>query len=754
MRAYKNGLSLGLSLVLCTLLVACGGGKPTKYQPLVIAKASPPSGNVGVAYGITFTATGGLVPYTWSISAGTLPTGLTLNASTGAVSGTPTSAATFNFTLQCTDSQTPTQAVATQNFKITINATPTLSITTKTLTAATVNFAYSATLAATGGVQPYKWTVTSGTLPAGLTLSSTGVISGIPTVVGSSTFTVQVADSQATPATATQILTLAVNVLGKLQITTTTLTAATDGVAYNATLTATGGITPYTWTITSGTLPTGLTLSTSGVISGTPTQTGSFTFTVQVQDSETTPQTATQSLTLVVNDLLKGNFAFSFNGFDNSHGGTPVFMAGSLVGDGHGNVTSGVLDFVSSGNAPQKVTITASYSIDTNGLGQMSLMTGNLGTLNLRLAAPSKGGPIRFIQNANPDGTGIYGSGVFRHQDTTAFSLSEILGNYVYGLSGADSKGGRLARIGVQTIGANGAITAGASNVNDAGTASTVSTPSGSYGPIDATSGRGTVIFNDSNGNTNYVFYVVSATELVLLEAETTPPAQMVVGEVLKQTLKNTGAGTLAGNTVLELSGINSAGTAPDVQVGLMVFPASTSTTFTLNSDENVGGTLSSPSCSAGTFAITSTGQVTISACSAFSGFMYLSNSNTAFVLSNDASVKFGYLESANGPGVGKIAAGTYMGGSVNPVLSTVTNEVDSITSDGAVNLNPIVFDTSGNTGVKENQTEAGNVTVDSTGRMVITVNGTQTEIGYITSATKFVVLSTDANPKVISVQQ
>src|SRR5205814_7077182 len=99
---------------------------------------------------------GGTAPYAWSVISGSLPAGLTLNATSGAISGTPTTAGTSNFTAQVTDSAS---GKASKAFTLTINSTaPPLSITTASpLVSGTVGTAYSQTLAATGGTPPYAW---------------------------------------------------------------------------------------------------------------------------------------------------------------------------------------------------------------------------------------------------------------------------------------------------------------------------------------------------------------------------------------------------------------------------------------------------------------------------------------------------------------------------------------------------------------------------------------------------------------------
>jgi len=179
-----------------------------------------------------------------------------------------------------------------------VTTTP-LTISTSTLSGATIGTSYSQTLAASGGRTPYTWTRSSGTLPAGLSLSSSGVISGTPTTAGTSSFTVMATDSSSPTASATRSLSITTAAApAVLTITTTSLSGATVGTAYSRTLTAAGGRTPYTWTRSSGTLPAGLSLSSSGVISGTPTTAGTSSFTVRVTDSSSPTVSATRSLSI------------------------------------------------------------------------------------------------------------------------------------------------------------------------------------------------------------------------------------------------------------------------------------------------------------------------------------------------------------------------------------------------------------------------------------------------------------------------
>lgn len=171
-----------------------------------------------------------------------------------------------------------------------------LTITTGSLLNGTTGAAYSQTLTATGGTAPYNWSITSGTLPVGLTLSSSGVISGTPTTAGGPTsLTFKVTDS----ASGTSTKVLPITITTTPTISTSSLPNATIGVAYSQTLTATGGTTPYTWSIVTGALPAGLSLSSSGVISGTPAAAGGpISVTFKVNDSTSASSTKILPITV------------------------------------------------------------------------------------------------------------------------------------------------------------------------------------------------------------------------------------------------------------------------------------------------------------------------------------------------------------------------------------------------------------------------------------------------------------------------
>lgn len=236
----------------------------------------------GVAYSQQYTAGGGTPSYTYSISAGALPPGLSLNTGTGLLSGTPADTGSYNFSVRVRDNTTGTGApfARIQNYVIVV-ASPTMTITPASLPAATAGAFYNQTLTTSGGIGSYSYTIFDGALPPGMTLSWTGVLSGSPTASGVYNFTVEARDANTI---GTQMLYSLVVDPAAISLSTSGSLNGTAGVAQSATITASGGVGPYYYSLRSGALPVGISFNSTGLFTGTPRSDGNFSITVRATD--------------------------------------------------------------------------------------------------------------------------------------------------------------------------------------------------------------------------------------------------------------------------------------------------------------------------------------------------------------------------------------------------------------------------------------------------------------------------------------
>ncbi len=285
-----------------------------------------PVGTVGSPYSFTFTGAGGCgpaLPYQYSVVGGSLPPGLTL-AKSGQVSGTPAQAGGWSFWVNLSDENPPSASwcvpgTAQREFTITINGpggspapgpspaptpSPALSITTSGLPVATVGSAYSTTLSASGGSGTKAWTIAAGSLPAGLSLASTGVLSGTPNAPGTASFTANVSAGGANSQRQ-----FSLEVAAALQISAPATQVAEVAVPLAVELNATGGSAPYRWELTQGALPTHVGFigdkgdGSKALIKGVPADAGSFSLTFRVTD--VLGRSTLHTITLGVTDKLR-----------------------------------------------------------------------------------------------------------------------------------------------------------------------------------------------------------------------------------------------------------------------------------------------------------------------------------------------------------------------------------------------------------------------------------------------------------------
>lgn len=338
-------------------------GLLSAQAPPTVATTNLPQGTVGVLYSQSLVAINGTTPYQWSVGQG-LPAGLTLSAS-GIISGTPTTVGTFNFQVQVTDAA---QQTASASLSITVNSGPLKITTVAPLFSGIVGIPYAQTFSASGGRPPYTWSI-SGSI-AGLSLdSTTGTLQGTPQNAGTFNLVIQVADSAGTKVS--QSFTVVVNQPTLTVIVTGQLPPGAVDAAYSQKIPAiaSGGTPPYTWSVTSGSVP-GLDFDAVNVaLSGTPTSPGTFTLTVQVRDSAGLTSSRPFSVTIVpaslnittARQLPDSAFSAPFSQQFTASGGVPPYtwsangLPTGLAMDANSGIVSGTP--TAAGSFPFAVTV-------------------------------------------------------------------------------------------------------------------------------------------------------------------------------------------------------------------------------------------------------------------------------------------------------------------------------------------------------------------------------------------------------------
>lgn len=299
--------SLGTSnfTIGATDVFGCNGSASYSLRVCPAISVSPATlaaGTINVPYSQTVTATGGTGPYAYEVSSGLLPPGLSLESTTGLISGTPASSGTFNFSIGATDADGCT---GTQTYSLFICGI--LGMSPASLPSATVGTYYSQGLAANGGTAPYTFALTAGSLPAGMSLNTTtGRITGIPSTVGTANFDITATDASSCSGTHSY----SIAVCPVISITPPALPAGVVGTAYSQQLSVSGGTAPYTFSVSSGSLPAGLSLDpATGLIDGTPTAVQTANFSVTVADSTgCSPAAVSYSITVAASCLFCDDF--------------------------------------------------------------------------------------------------------------------------------------------------------------------------------------------------------------------------------------------------------------------------------------------------------------------------------------------------------------------------------------------------------------------------------------------------------------
>jgi hypothetical protein len=678
-----------------------------------------------------------------------------------------------------------------QSTTLTVTVEPPPTITTTTLPTAPLNGSYSASVTATGGVPPLSWSITAGALPAGLKLSSstTGTvqITGKATAAGSSTFTITVTDASAGDPPASQQLTI---VVSSLAITTTSpLPSGTVGTVYDSPglqFTASGGTGTDTWTVATGsTLPAGLSLSSTGLLSGTPTAGGTFTFGITATDSAIPPAVVTSTFTLVISQaqqltLLNGSYAFEFSGYG-ANGF--VAFAGTFTANGMGGITGGEMDYNSQEGQPLNfANLLGSYTAGTDGRGTLTFTNTTLPIAPIFAFSVNSSGNGRFIEF---DSSTTRGSGRIEPQTVTSCVVNNTgtttyTGDFAFGGSGFASTfatngagplafAGRFTAIPPVVAATPGSLAQGEMDTNTPGFVTIDdSSVSGSYNSGADGTHCTLALTSGSLDNPHYSVYPISSSDAFMIETDTvnniTP--YLTAGEMIQQIGQPfVTSGVLSGTMVGGLSGqLISGGTfLPEVQV-VQTSATSGTASFQVLQTDNQAGTVFGTNGTAVTDAYTSDNlgrvQGSIEFNSSFEPVFYLINTNQAFCVSIVQNAPtFGYFapQSAGPFTAETIKSTSLIDGTSAPAVSADRDLSGFLSFDGISVVG----------GTQDQSTASENSTVAETGSYVLTATGGTDGSGtmtlstptgftgyfFIVSPTKVVMITTtpaDTNPVLI----
>lgn len=314
-----NSIGAIIFIFLMFFIIISGLVTPSEFR---ILTDSLPDARMGASYEISLAAIGGNGPYRWNMLTGDLPPNVELNKQTGLLEGTPAEQGTFRFVLKVRDSTKGGAQTLKKRLVLRVRepsdnrviGNMPLEISTGNMTQATVGAHYDVTLAATGGDEPYFWSVVDA-LPPGLALQGDRLV-GTPVASGDWRFSIEVRDAAESSSEKQFLLfvrpktVLTEDALEPLSISTKVLANGIVRREYNIALAPIGGVPPYTWSLERGELPAGLLLDyRTGIISGEPRQVGKSTFTIMATDSRRPAASAKSRLSLTVDPVFLGSVA-------------------------------------------------------------------------------------------------------------------------------------------------------------------------------------------------------------------------------------------------------------------------------------------------------------------------------------------------------------------------------------------------------------------------------------------------------------
>jgi hypothetical protein len=766
-----NRLVLFLALIVVALFaVGC-----SSTSSLRITGAVSPNGTVGAPYtSAQLTATGGSGTYTWTASG--LPPGITIsgaNTSTLTVAGTPTTAGSYTASINVTDSR---GGSVTYTGGITVSASAALTINGTLPLSGSVGNAYTGTLTATGGSGSYTWNIEG--LPAGLTAtnttSATVTVSGTPTT--SETYQVTIALTDSANNTVNSSETIKISSPAVLSISGALVSTATIGSAYSGSLTASGGSTPYAWTVAG--LPDGVTAanfsSATVSIAGTPTTAGTYDVSAVVTDAKSA--TALYTVTIIVSAsaaltsaacsgttaAARGNeagftapYAFVLQGADSND--RPVAWAGSFTPNGSGGITAADVDAISksAGAASYQLNLAgSSYSFGADGRGCLYLAFSGINLTAGASATPDSGTVTADALPSNIPGvlfsfavstayqtgrivqsdyvTSVVATAGQMHQQTPSdFALSKFGANYAFGLAGWFVNGSdslqRAAIAGSAALDTNSfSFTNINADENIGGTPTgSLTGGSGTFGQnISAATGRATGSYSITtpSGTTSFHFaaYIVNSSDFFIITTDhPSTNAYLLTGRGLMSAGASAPTG---GHFMLVLSGIDFSGGAPgrnSVQLGL----------FTVNGDTGPGmiftagkGSGSSRSFNTKFATNAATGRTTFANDESNPPAVYWTaahdDSIVAFLVGTDPDTSSGFLafQTSGAPAYASIA-GTFAFGSAEDISGTRGTAIGATAFSGADSVSVTSdFNSIGERAAPVEQTATGNYSVSENG--------------------------------------
>jgi hypothetical protein len=560
-----------------------------------------------------------------------------------------------------------------------------------------------------------------------------------------------------------------------------------------AQLAATGGVPPYTWTLLSGNLPSGLMLNSDGTITGTPTAPGvDNTFTVQVSDSETpAPQTASTTsgqLSITITNLLSGNYAFELSGY-NAAG--PYVVAGSFAADGVGAISGGFEDVDSIQNGPSHNSFTGTFTIGSDNRGQL-VFSSLTGTPTFAFSLDSTGAHGRVVEF---DSTGVRGSGQIELQNTPTCANNTLSGsgqlgaNWVIGVSGATANfsgvtPGPMAMVGRFT--AEVPATSTTPGTIDTGEVDLsypqqVITESGTFSGSFANSQqapRCVMTLSQQVSTMNFAVYPITTTSGLLTEAFVVETDALsgstpfvTAGKLVQQVGYpfTTPSNTLSGSSVGGLFGsvIPNGQSAYLPFVGVSQLNSTGGQSFTMQLFENIGGSVASFTGSTISLTVNNSdtfGRFDTNLITPISPVFYVIGPNEAFsILENTAAPVLGIFEPQSTGGFTTTAiAGNFTAGTAAPNTPATSDfsGVATLASTGATTDSIAAIEdisTSGGNApdqsVTGTNTLSGTGTTDGTGALTLTLPAGFTGKSIVVTSTKVVLISTtpgDANPVLI----